>query len=65
MDTYETALLAHLKQDRKCEHKTVNSHCSGIQMSHPLFLRVRITHTNDKAVIYNYILYYIQENYTL
>ena len=34
-------------------------------LSHPLFLRVRMTHTNDKAVIYNYILYYIQENYTL
>ena len=34
-------------------------------MSHPLFLRVRITHTNDKAVIYNYRLYYIQEIYTL
>ena len=34
-------------------------------VSHPLFLRVKMTHTNDKAVIYNYILYYIQENYTL
>ena len=32
MDTYETALLAHLKQDRKCEHKTANSNCSGIQI---------------------------------
>ena len=38
MDTYEMTFLAHLKQDRKCEHKTANSHCSGILILNSLIL---------------------------
>ena len=48
-----------------CTYETFSKSLFIMRMSHPLFLRVRMNPHNDKAVIYNYILYYIQENYTL